>query len=125
MSSTEEVTFFDEGSVRITNTRFIALEQTYAMSGVTAVKPSRQDPSRGLSIILGIIGLLCLTGGGGAIFVGLLFLAAAVIAWVNAKATYYVVLSTSSGETKALSSKDGAFITRVINALNDSIVHRG
>jgi hypothetical protein len=44
---------------------------------------------------------------------------------VNAlKADHSVLLSVSSGEVRALTSKDGEFIGRVISALNSAIVFR-
>ena len=121
----EEKSFFNEGGGSVTNARFIAQGQTYAMSGITSVKSFRQDPSRKGPIILGIVGLLIMTGGGSAIIVGLLFIAGAAAWWFLPQPEFSVLLSSASGEVKALASKDGQFITSVVNALNDAIVHRG
>jgi hypothetical protein len=52
------------------------------------------------------------------ILVGILWL-------VKQKPTWVVVLNSASGEAQALSSQDRAFIDSVIDALNQSIVHRG
>jgi proline racemase len=121
----EEKSFFTQGGVSVTNARFIAHGQTYAMSGVTSVKQFRQDPSRKGPIILGVIGLLAMAGGGKAVFVALLLLAGAVAWWLSQKPEFSVLLSSASGEAKALTSRDGKFISDVVNALNDAIVHRG
>ena len=122
----EEKTFFSAGDVIVTNARFIAHGQTYAMSGITSVKSFRQDPSRKVPIILGFLGLLvAASASGGGRFVGLLLIAGAVAVWVSQKPEYSVLLSSASGEVKPLASKDGGFISQVVAALNDSIVHRG
>ena len=121
----EEKSFFNDGGVSVSNSRFIAQGQTYAMSGVTSVKSSRQDPSRKAPIIMGIVGLLALAGGSTAAIVGLLLIAGAVAMWFLQKAEFQVLLYTASGEAKALTSNDGAFVSNVVAALNDAIVHRG
>ncbi len=38
---------------------------------------------------------------------------------------YHVVLNTSGGEMKALSSYQEGYVRKVVKALNDAIVHRG
>jgi hypothetical protein len=125
-----EESFFDEGEVKVTSARFIIPSQTYALSGVTSVKNLKEAPSKKWPIILIVIGFFILalsseySGSGGIIF-GLL-VAGGGIAWlILSKPRYYVVLSSASGETKSLSSQDSAYISRVIAALNDAIVHRG
>lgn len=57
--------------------------------------------------------------------VGLLIVAGAALYWLGQKTEYSVLLTTASGEAKALTSDDGAFISKVVSALNHSIVHRG
>ena len=121
----EERNFFNEGGVSVTNARFIAQGQTYAMSGVTSVKTFRKDPSRVGPIILGVVGLACLAGGGSASAFGIVLILVAGALFVLMKPEFSVLLSSASGEAKALSSKDGDFIGKVVSALNDAIVHRG
>lgn len=119
----EEKFFFNQGNVSVSNARFIVSGQTYAMNGVTSVKQAVRHPSRVLPILLSAIGLLMLFGG--VPVFGLLLIAVAVLSWVLQKSVWIVVLNSSSGETQALTSKDKAYIEGVINALNQSIVHRG
>jgi hypothetical protein len=47
------------------------------------------------------------------------------VALLLRKSTHHVVLSSASGETRALNSKNKEFIANVINALNQAIVSRG
>lgn len=121
----EENTFLSENGVTVTNARFVVPAQTYAMSGITSVKSFSQAPSRKGPIILIIIGLLTMAAGKGAIVVGLLLIGGGIAWWVSQKTDYQVLLSSSSGEAKALSSNDGDWISRVVNALNEAIIHRG
>ena len=120
----EETVFFDQGEVRVTNARFIVRGQTYAMNGVTSVKQIVRHPSRSGPAILGLIGLLLIISGAGAIF-GLMLVVLALFWGLKQKADWIVVLSSASGETQALTSQDRPYIEGVINALNESIVHRG
>jgi hypothetical protein len=122
----DEQIFFDQNGVSVSNARFIVSGQTYAMSSVTSVKQAVKEPSRGGPILLGIIGLLiCLIGNVTAVVIGLLTLAVAIALGVMQKPEYIVVLSTSSGESQALKSQNKSYVESVVNALNQSIIHRG
>ena len=121
----EEKIFFNEGGITVTNSRFVVPGQTYTMSGVTSIKSVRHDPSKKWPIILLGIGIIMLLSGGDAAVPALLLIVAGVVWLYLIKPTYGVVLSSASGETEALTSKDGGYINRIVNALNDAIVSRG
>lgn len=118
----EERSFLKEGGIAVTSARFIVPSQTYAMAGVTSVKNAEESPKRSYPIVCGIIGLLFLFG---VPVVGLVLIVTAVVWWIGQKRQYHVLLTTAGGEMKALSSQDGSFISRVVQALNDAIVARG
>jgi len=120
-----EQVFLDERGVSVSNSRMMYEGQTYAMSGITSVKSFEKKPSRIIPVILIIIGLIVMAAGGGGIAVGLLLIAGGIALWILMKADYSVVLTSSSGEAKAYTSKDRDFVTRVISAVNEAIVHRG
>lgn len=118
----EEQTFLSENGVTVTNARFLVPTQTYAVTGITSVKNDKETPKRSYPIWCGIIGLLLLFSIpilGGALIV------LAIVWWIGQKPRYHVFLTTAGGETKALSSQNGPFISRVVQALNDAIVARG
>ena len=120
----QETMFYDDDDVRITNTRFILPKQTFAMSGITSVKSIETRPSNIVPIVFLIIGVLTLLGEGPLGFAIFMFLVGGV--WLALqKTTYHVLLHTASGQTKALSSYDNTYISKVVQALNNSIVHRG
>ena len=124
-STAEDRKFIDENGVSVSRSRFMVSGQTYAMSGITSVKSYQQNPNRAGPIILGSLGLLGLAMGLDAFAGAVIAIGIAIAWWVLSKPKYSVLLSSASGEVKALTSTDGPFIARVINALNDAIVHRG
>lgn len=117
-----ETTFFDIGDVKVTNARFMSGTQTYAMTNVTSVKPFVEAPKRFWLIVMVIVGLLVMTNN---VAVGLLIAALAAGFLYLQKTKYHLVLSTASGETKALWTHDRSYLDGIINALNQAIIHRG
>jgi len=120
----EEKTFFQYEDVTVTNTRFMVGAQTFAMSNITSVKASKQDPNRLWPIVLIVIGVLAMVGDGSVAVVGI-FGGSGVIWLVMQKTMYHVMLTTAGGETSALRSEQKDYIEKVVKALNDAIVSRG
>jgi len=135
VAATEKV-FFDAHGIKVTNARFIVNKQTYAMASVNSVKVGFTDltPPKTGSIILSVLGGLVLLSAfgnlrqhmqmafGGAVMLGI------GIMWfrsIKPKFEYKLILTTSSGETTALTSNSEADIRVVEAALNNSIIHRG
>jgi hypothetical protein len=122
-----EPVILQEADVTVTTARFIVGGQTYAMSGITAVRSFVYHPSIAgpiILIILGVLGLLIGPGVGARVF-GLLLAVGGVFWLTKKKPTYSVLLSSSSGEHRALSHKDGTYINRIVGAVNEAIVQRG
>jgi len=113
--------FFEENGVTVTNTRFSVPSQTYAMSGITSVKSYNRSPNRRVPIALALIGCGLFFGK----IIGIILLILAVLCWILSKPEYQVRLSTASGEATALRSKDQNWISKVVNSVNDAIIHRG
>lgn len=118
----EEKTFFEYEGVRVTNARFVVDGQTFAMSNVTSVKPVAVPPNRLWGYVLLLIGLVALIQNP---FFGVPVIAIAAYFVYSQKATYHVMLRTSGGETKALTTHQKEYLNKVISALNDAIVYRG
>jgi hypothetical protein len=124
----EERTFLDEGGVKVTNARVLVGSQTYAMSGVTSVKHAVEPAKRGFSI-------LCLLGAAGTLYydhqdanpimIAVAAAAVGILAWVLVKDKHFVILHSSSGESRAVTHTDRGFINRVIQAINNAIISRG
>lgn len=119
----DEKTFFEHEDVKVTNSRFISGTQTFAMSNVTSVKALTERPSRVFGVITVMFGLLMALYG--QIAVGVLIAAAAGAFLYFQKTTYHIMLNTSGGETSALKTHQLDYITQVVAAINNAIVHRG
>lgn len=122
-----EQTYFDDGRVRVTNTRFIVGAQTYAVRNITSVEVVRHPPNRRAPIILLIASAIFTIemGKHGAtpeFALGLLGLVVSIWWLLNQRPTYAVVLATSAGEIRALESRKSSFIDSVVVAINDAIV---
>jgi len=120
----QEQEFFNHGHVRVTNARFMVNGQTYAMNGVTSVKHGKKDPARGWPIFLLLLGAGMLLAPNLRMFGFPILIIAAL--WLFAQSTEHtVLLSSASGESKALTSTNEAHIRQIIEALNQAIIHRG
>lgn len=121
-----EIEFFNQNETVVTNARFIVENQTYAMNGVTSVKQGVKPANRTTGIIMAIVGfILLLSLNGGNKIWGILLLGVGVWIAYSAKPTGLVLLQSSSGEVQALSSQNLNYISDVVSALNQSIIHRG
>lgn len=117
-----ETVFLEESGVKVTNARFVVFGKTHALSGITSVSSYKISPSRKGPIVLILLGILS-----AAMIKGyaIIFIALGIVWWIMQKNTYKVHMESASGSFDALDSKDEDFIDRVVNALNDAIIHRG
>lgn len=120
----KERMFLEATDVSVSNSRFIVSGQTYEMSNVTSVKTDVEEAKKGAGIIIALVGL-CVLFGVPSILWGIIIIMAGIFSFIGAKNKYSVVLSTSLGENKALTSEDETQIKKIVSALNDSIVSRG
>jgi len=120
----EEKMFFEVGNVSVSNSRFIVNGQTYAMSNVTSVKNEMEKANKAVGVIIALVGLFVLFGVPSILW-GLGIIMLGVWTFRAVKNKYSVILSTSSGENKALTSEDESHIDDIVSALNESIVSRG
>lgn len=125
----EERTFLSEGNVLVTNARIVSSGQTYAMAGVTSVQVL-VEPASNTGPVLCILGgllLIVVSIGSKAILTGVLG-AGLIVAGIqylrSLKSTHNLILRTSSGEIRAFSSVDSAYIARILEAINNAIVAR-
>jgi hypothetical protein len=101
------------------------------MTNITSVKTEKRDPNRWGGIMTAPIGLILIAIGsqlrdGTALILFGVVLLGAGIAWaVLLKPTYHLRVSSASGETEPLSSKDKQYIDHVITALNEALIKRG
>lgn len=137
--STTETELFRFGGDVVTTQRAVLSGTTYAVRQINSVRTETVPPNRRAALLLlGIGGVFLLSGVMLATDVSLfasstlvaLAIGAACVAtgiWLlkRAKATHYVLLSTSSGEVKSIYSHDAALIQRCVAAISDAIVRQG
>lgn len=124
----DEETFLSKNGVRVTNARFIVHGETYSMANVTSVKTDMEPPDRKgpfLTCAVGVLSLMLAEGGAGFVGVGGVLLILGVLWWKGQSPTHSLILSSASGEVRALSSEDGDFVNKVEQSLNQAIVARG
>lgn len=130
--STETV-YLDEGGVLVSSARVCIAGVTYPLRNITSVKTLREDPGNGaviLSITVMMAGLgVAVIGGLSEVgVVGLCVLAVGIgilVMWMKEKPKHWVVMGTAGTEQQALLSHDGAWIARVVAAINQAIIGQG
>lgn len=123
----EEIEFFRSENVSVTNARFMVGAKTYAMNGVTSVKKSAKTKSKIMPILFVLAGIVIFfaTPSITARIVASALVIIGIFAYKAIRPEYSVVLNSASGESQALASQDEKYIDTIIDALNQSIVHRG
>ena len=125
----DEIAVYCDENIQITNLRAMMHGKTYAMANVTSVSTYTQEVSKVPGVIILVLGALFLLAavGGDWVFgvIGVILLLLGAGAYSASKHTYWVRIGSASGETNALSSRDRAYIERVVSAMNEAIVRRG
>ena len=110
----EEKIFFENGSVKITNSRFIAEDKTYAMANISSVSIGVLSPNKTPVFVFFIIGLVLLLLEETRI-VGIAVAIVAVIWYYLLKKVEYTVRITSnSGQADSYISKDKTEIAKIV-----------
>jgi len=117
----EEKTFFDDGLVRVTNARFIVNNQTFIISNITSVASQTNPANRTIPLFLILLGIPLIYVSG----IGILLIISGLLRAYSAKPVHHVVLRTSSGESKAISNDQIAYVRSIVDAINEAIVYRG
>jgi hypothetical protein len=122
----EEKTFLNERGVTVTNARYVFTvrkqPQTVALSGITSVTTQKIDVKWLLIAPLVIFGVMLVSS---SVTAALVFWVIAGMVFMFLKAKHIVVTTSASGASKGYTSKDGVFVTRVVDALNNAIISRG
>ena len=127
---TAERTYYsDENGVRITRTRAIFGSTTYSMANLSSVRTVVRPPNRSRGISTALVGIVTLVIGYNTgveiTAAGVVIILLGILIASMAKGIYYVMISSSSGESKAISSSDKDYINSITQALNEAIISRG
>ncbi|MEH3113754.1 DUF6232 family protein [Pedobacter terrae] len=119
-----EFTFYQDGNVTVTQSRFVTNSKTYAMRNISSVHIFEIIKSKTLPITMIIIGVLMLFSDASRVL-GLILLTLGIFILAFTKNEFSVRISTNSGEVNSIVSKDRLYIQNIVSALNDAIVYRG
>lgn len=119
-----ETVFFDGAGVTVTNARFVVPGQTYAMAGVTSVRYHEKPQSWVIGAICAVLAAWWFTIGDYMLPLAIVFAVFSPLAFWRGRPRYDVILSTASGEVRALSSHERDDIRQVVQALNNAIIFR-
>jgi hypothetical protein len=124
----EQTFYSDEFGVTVTNARLVVGSQVFAMGQVSSVRIAVADWFRLAWVIPLALSSFCLwrgvrSGVAFTLLVGVALALAGVIAYRNRE--YYVVVATSSGETRALATTNAARAQNVATAISQALVTRG
>lgn len=119
-----ETQFYKDSKVTVTQSRYVTDSKTYAMRNISSVHVFEIVKNRSLPIAMIIIGGLMLLGDGTRVAGGVILLIGILIL-VLIKNEYAVRISTNSGEANSIVSRDKIYIQKIVDALNDAIIHRG
>jgi hypothetical protein len=107
--------FFEQDKIKITSARAIFGDHTYVVNAITAVRYVELKPDRKWPMFLMIFGVFCV----------LTTTVIGAVWWFLQKTKHVVLLSSSSGEICAMVSHDESLAKRVVEAINEVIVHGG
>lgn len=129
----QEVTFFADQNVQVTSSRFVAFNQMYPVNGITSVSPFTVKAKRGWLIFFACLSVMGVIGGigmaaqgqspGGVLVWGAIL---ALCIW-RAKARvdeHGIFITTAGMQTKALTSKNLAYVQQVLGALHQAVASR-
>lgn len=133
-AQTQEQRIYFDNVVAVTTTRVIIGGTTYALRNITSVKMTFTPPRVFGAILLLFVGIIIffigefLSYGGSSPTAIIAYVAAGIIVcgtifgMSRAKSTYHVCLASAAGEIHALTSKNRAYIEKVVVSINDAIV---
>jgi len=132
----DETIFLEAGNIKVTNSRFIVSGKTYALNAVNSFRVVRIDETPDREIYkIGVFALAIwaliegLSKDTNAFTMVLIAILVAGCIWWGVsgkeKIKYVLLLTTSSGESEALSSYVPGEVERIEQALSQAVVHRG
>lgn len=119
-----EMLFYQDMNVTVTQSRYITNSRTYVMSNISSVHVFEIVKNRTLPIIMAFLGIMML-GSNNLKEIGAVIALIGIVCLLIIKNDFAVRISTNSGEANSIVSRDKIYIEKIVNALNEAIVHRG
>jgi hypothetical protein len=111
--------------VSVSYSQLVTKDKIYAIKDILFAECRSLAPKRSLARVSTFGGLAMLFGSGILPFIGLIAILTGMLLWHAAKLSYAIVLHTSTGEIRALISKDYFETLSVVDALNEVTAMRG
>lgn len=132
----EDHLYYGDGSgVQVTSTRAVLHNTTYPIANISSVSVWKYSPKSQLWISILIAGIVVFVlgvnfasdpqAGQPLMGIGLAVIALASVMLAGAAPSFAVRLTAAGGEINALSSKDEAYISTIVDAVNKAIIARG
>src|SRR4051812_16251392 len=115
----EEISFYQSNSVSVTQSRFIVGNKTFAMRNISSVQIGLIPANRTWGYIIVLIGLVIALSNDMRPLGIIIIIIGCAYAYIQ-KDIFTVRISTNSGESDSLISKDKEYIQTIVNALNDA-----
>lgn len=129
MTTTEqeskEKVFFQDAQVTITQSRFVSTSTTYAMRNISSVTAYHIRKSRFWQIVLILVGICCVFADREALPWGVIMVLLGAIWLFFTRDTYSVRIRTNSGESDGFVSRNRQLIQKMVDAVNEAMIHRG
>ena len=128
--ATEPTFYSDEQGVRITPTRAIFGSTTYAMANITSIKRDVHPADRKPGVIIAVLGLIILLAcvsfdSSTGVIAGVVVLGLGILIAAMAKPTYFLKITSASGEAEPISSRDKQYVDSIVTAMNEALIRRG
>jgi len=124
MENQNETKFYQDSSVTVTQSRFVTQSKTYAMRNISSVHVFEIIKSKTKAVLMIIFGLLFLFSKD-IFWIGFIIIALGIWWLISIKNEYAVRISTNAGEANSIISENKDYIQKIVNALNNAIIHRG
>lgn len=129
----EEEIFYSDKSVAVTSSRVMIWGTTYALRNIASVSMRFSPPKIFGAVLLFLGGVFMLLAAFlsvhgsmpapvGAYIIAPAMIVGAILWMFNSKTRYHVHFSTAAGEIHALTSRDKAYIERVVLSVNQAIL---
>lgn len=115
---------FNEGSVRISQHRFIVEGLIFELSDIQSVELAVVKPRQLLAVAMLLLGVWLLQDVGPLFVLGGVAIVLGIAAAMAAAPKYAVILHTNAGVQRVLLSKDLAWIERVVQGLDAAMIDR-
>lgn len=117
----QETTFLSEGNIQVTNARFVAGDQTYAISGIVGVRMEVRPAKILGPLLLFLVGILSAILN---LVIGLVIIVVACAWGFSQRKQYTAVIETAGASKSAFTSFDKNLVKNIVDSINKAIIYR-